>query len=116
MGSKWESGQKLRRKLADVAVMIVEEIVIRSAQFIAVCSSAKPCKIGENLPSVSNSIARSEEIFIYASPLVPPSTLQRRHMSRLHPYTPVERSAPPMSPVPEPRRRSVGDLPLPSWL
>ena len=28
MGSKRQRGQKLRRKLADVAVMIVEEIII----------------------------------------------------------------------------------------
>ena len=37
-----------------------------------------------------------------------PPTLQRRPVSRLHPYAAVERSPPPMSPVPEPGRRSVG--------
>jgi hypothetical protein len=49
----------------------------RPAQFLAVCSSAKPCKIGENLLSVSDSISRSEERLIHAGALVPPSTLQR---------------------------------------
>ena len=40
--------------------------------------------------------------------------LQRRNVSILHPYVAVERSAPPVSPVSEPQRRSVGHVPLPS--
>src|SRR5215217_4411167 len=76
--------------------------ITRLAQFLAVCSSVKPCKIGENLLSVFDPISRSEERLIHAGALVPPSTLHRRPMSSLHPYAPVERSAPPMSPVPEP--------------
>src|SRR5215831_1295174 len=79
---------------------------------IAVCSSAKPCEIGENLLSVLDPISRPEERLIHAGALVRPPTLQRRSMSRLHPYVAVERSSPPVSPVPEPGHRSVGDIPL----
>ena len=39
-----------------------------------------------------------------------------RPVSRLHPYAAVERSSPPMSPVPEPGRRSLGHVPLPPGL
>src|SRR5262249_41148085 len=90
--------------------------VTLSAQFIAVCSSAKPCKIGENLLSVFHPISCAEERLIHAGVLVPPSTLQHRTMSSLHPYPAMERSAPPMSPVPESGRRSVGELSLPTWM
>src|SRR5262249_29887058 len=68
--------------------------------------------IGENLLSVSDPISRPEERLIHAGALVRPPTLQRRSMSRLHPYVAVERSSPPVSPVPEPGHRSVGDIPL----
>src|SRR5215510_2207760 len=86
------------------------------AQFIAVCSSAKPCEIGENLLSVSDPISRLQERLIDASALIHPSTLQRRTLPSLHPYAPVERTPAPMSPVPEPRRRSLGYLSLPPWV
>src|SRR5215510_13389708 len=72
------------------------------AQFIAVCSSAKPCVIGENLLSVSDPISRLEERLIDASTLVRPPALQRRPVSRLHAYAAMERSATPMSSVSEP--------------
>src|SRR5687768_12108897 len=45
-------------------------------------------------------------------PLTP--TLQRRHVPRLYPYAPVERSPAPLSPLSVPRRRSLGPLPLPA--
>ena len=82
------------------------------AQFIAVCSSAKPCEIGENLLSVSDPISQRQERLIHVGALIRPPTLQRRPVSGLHPYAAVERSSPPMSPVPEPGCRSVGDVPL----
>src|SRR5215831_1916219 len=86
------------------------------AQFIAVCSSAKPCEIGENLLSVSDPISRPEERLSHVGARIRPPTLQRRPVSRLHPYITMERSATPVSPVPEPQRRSVGRLSLPAWL
>src|SRR5215470_6924159 len=88
--------------------------VTGDAQFIAVCSSAKPCEIGENLLSVSDPISRLQERLIYVGALIRPPTLQRRPVSGLHPYAAVERSSPPMSPVPEPGHRSVGDVSLPT--
>ena len=45
-----------------------------AAQFLAVCSGAKPCEIGENLLSVSNLISRQEERLIHAGALVRPPT------------------------------------------
>src|SRR5882724_10357329 len=54
-----------------------------------------------------------EEILIHASALVHPPTLQHRSVSSLHPHAAMERSLPPMSPVLEPGRRSVGEVPLP---
>src|SRR5262245_39819550 len=47
----------------------------RIAQFIAVCSSAKPCEIAENLLVVSDLISRPQERLIHAGSLVRPSTL-----------------------------------------
>src|SRR5215510_8619895 len=82
------------------------------AQFIGVCSNAKTCEIGENLLSVSDPILRPQERLIYVGALVRPRTLQRRPVSRLHPYVAMERSAPAVSPVPEPGCQSVGELPL----
>src|SRR5712691_12691104 len=81
-------------------------VVKESAQFTAVCSSAKPCEIGKNLLSVSDPISRLQERLIHVGALIRPPTLQlvdeRRPVSGLHPYAAVERSSPPMSPVPEP--------------
>src|SRR5262249_40325866 len=74
------------------------------AQFIAGCSSAKPCEMGENLLSVSDPISRPKERLIHAGALIRPPTLQRRPVSNLYPYTPVERSPLAVSPVPEPGR------------
>src|SRR5215831_4378730 len=85
------------------------------AQFIAVCSSAKPCAIGENLRSVPDPISRLQERLIYGGALIHSPTPQRRPVSGLHPYAAVERSSPPMSPVPEPPCWSLGDLSLPAW-
>ena len=84
------------------------------AQFIGVCSSVKTCEIGENLLSVSDPISGPQERLIHAGALVSPPPLQRRTVSSLHPYAAVERSSAPMSPVPEPRRRSLGHVPLPT--
>src|SRR5215475_13140848 len=84
------------------------------AQFIAVCSSVKPCVIGENLLSVSDPISRPEERLIDASALVRPRALQHRTVSSLHSYAALERSASPMSSVSEPQRWSLGCLPLPA--
>src|SRR5207253_6585824 len=67
----------------------------------------------ENLLSISDLISGPQEILIHAGALVRSPTLQCRPMSILHPYAPVERSPVAMSPVPEPRRRSVGHIPLP---
>src|SRR5438034_2161061 len=78
--------------------------------------SVKPCEIGENLLSVSNPISRLQEKLIHVGALIRPPTLQRRPVSGLHPYAAVERSSPPMSPLSEPRCRSVGELPLPTRL
>src|SRR5215475_9527853 len=79
-----------------------------------VCSSVKPCVIGENLLSVSDPISRPEERRIDASALVRPPALQHRTVSRLHSYAALERSASPMSSVSEPQRWSLGRLPLPA--
>src|SRR5207302_1106974 len=77
-----------------------------------VCRSAKraqwvrifcPCR----------TISRSEEILIHARALVHPPPLRHRSVPSLHPHAALERSLPPMSPVPEPGRRSVGAVPLP---
>src|SRR5262249_37321499 len=84
------------------------------AQFIAVCSSVKPCVIGENLLSVSDPISRPEERLIDASALVRPPALQRRTVSSLHSYAALERSVPPVSPLSEPQRRALGHLPRPA--
>src|SRR4029453_1721992 len=78
-----------------------------------ICSSAETCEIGENLLAVSDPISRIQERLIHVGALIRPPTLQRRPVSGLHSYAAVERSSPPMSPVPEPGRRSVGDVPLP---
>src|SRR5262244_3965501 len=75
-----------------------------------VCSNAKTCERGENLLSVSDPILRPQERLIHAGALIRPRTLQRRPVSRLHPYVAMERSAPPVSPVPERGGRSVGEL------
>ena len=82
------------------------------AQFIAICRSAKTCEIGENLLSVADPISRLQERLSHVDALIRPPTLQRRPVSGLHPYAAVERSSPPMSPVPEPGCGSVGDVPL----
>jgi hypothetical protein len=49
----------------------------KNAQFIAVCSSVKTCKIGENLLSVSDPVSGPQEMLIHAGFLVPTPTLQR---------------------------------------
>jgi hypothetical protein len=51
------------------------------AQFLAVCSSAKTCEIGENLLSIADSISRSEEKRIHAGALTCPPPLQCRWVS-----------------------------------
>src|SRR5437870_13800583 len=81
-----------------------------------VCSSVKPCEIGENLLSVSNPISRLQEKLIHVGALIRPPTLQRRQVSGLHPYAAVARSSPPMSPLSEPGCRSVGAVPRPTEL
>jgi hypothetical protein len=45
------------------------------AQFIAVCSCAKTCAIGENLLSVSDPISGPEEMLIHVGALVRPPAL-----------------------------------------
>jgi hypothetical protein len=45
------------------------------AQIIAVCSSAKPCEIGENLLSVSDPISRLQERLIHVGARIRPPTL-----------------------------------------
>src|SRR5215831_18646394 len=84
------------------------------AQFIGVCSSAKPCEMDENLLSMSDPISRLQERLIHAGAFIHPPPLQRRPVSRLYPYLTMERSSTPVSPVPEPGRRSVGPVPLPA--
>jgi hypothetical protein len=41
--------------------------ITQFAQFIAVCSSAKTCEIGENLLSVSDPLSRLQEILIHVT-------------------------------------------------
>src|SRR5712691_10269319 len=79
-----------------------------------VCSSAKTCEIDENLLCVFDSISKPREMLIHAGARVHPPLLQCQPVSSLHPYAAVERSATPVSPVPEPGRRSMGDVPLPT--
>src|SRR5215831_11076780 len=85
------------------------------AQFIAVCSSAKPCEIGENLCSVPDPISRLQERLIYDSALIPSPTPQRRPVPGVHPYAAVERSSPAMPQTSEPPCWSLGDISLPAW-
>src|SRR2546425_12632646 len=116
MWRRWDGGfpRSARASTADASSSCyIMCTIISVAQFIAVCSSAKPCEIGENLLSVSDPISRSEERLIHAGAFVRPPTLQRRTVSSLHPYAAVERSTTPVSPVPEPGHRSVGEVPLP---
>src|SRR5262249_20106839 len=80
-------GQNASTLVEDRGYTVLNKMHKRLAQFIGVCSNAKPGKIGENLFSVSDPISRPEERLIHASTLVPLSTLQRRPMSSLHPYT-----------------------------
>src|SRR6266436_4912929 len=88
---------------------LIEVLVAKAAaQFIGVCRSAKTGEIGEHLLSVSDPIARPQERLIHAGALIRPPTLQRRSVSSLHPCLTMERSPAAMSPVSEPRRRSVG--------
>src|SRR5262252_8938720 len=87
-----------------------------AAQFIAICRSAKTCEIGENLLSVADSISRLQERLNHVGACVRPPTLQRRPVSDLHSYAAMARSATPVSPVPEPGRRSLGAVPLPPRL
>src|SRR2546427_7837048 len=53
-------------------------------------------------------------MLIHAGALVRPPPLQHRTVSSLHPYAAMERSSTPVSPVPEPRCRSMGQLSLPT--
>src|SRR5215831_15839564 len=63
-------------------------------------------------PCIRAMLSRPEEILIHVDPRIYTPTLQSRPMLRLHPYAPVERSFAPMPPVPEPRRQSLGNVPL----
>src|SRR5947209_5730679 len=63
---------------------------------------------------MSDLISRPQERLIHAGALVRSSALQRRPVSGLHPYAAVERSATRVPPVPEPGRRAVGYIPLPT--
>src|SRR4030095_3696290 len=87
---------------------------IKFAQFIAVCSSAKLCEIGENLRSVPDPISRLQERLIYVGALIPSPTPQRRPVPSVHPYAAVARSSPPMSQMSEPPYWSLGDISLPA--
>src|SRR5215510_13333082 len=100
--------------ISQMLFMYRMNLVIPVAQFLAVCSSAKPCEIGENLLSVSDPISQLQERLIHVGALVRPPALQRRTVSRLHSYAAMERSAAPMSVVSEPQRWSLGRLPLPA--
>src|SRR5262249_44724022 len=81
---------------------------------IGLCSSVKVCKVGENLLSVSDLRSGSQERLTDADALICPPPLQSRTVPSVHPYTPVERSAPSVSPLSEPQRRSLGHLPRPA--
>src|SRR6266446_4408769 len=86
------------------------------AQFIGVCSSAKTCEMDENLLSMSDPISCLQERLIHAGAFIPPPPVQRRPVSSLHPYAAMERSPTAMPPLSEPRRGSMGQLPLPPRL
>jgi hypothetical protein len=92
----------------NVVLAIMAGYLSLFAQFLAVCSSVKMCALCENLLSVFAPISRPQERLIHAGARVCPRTLQRRYLPRLYPYAPVARSSPPVSPMPEPRRRSMG--------
>src|SRR6266446_10273129 len=87
-----------------------------AAQFIGVCSSAKTYEMDENLLSMSDPISRPQERLIHAGACIRPPPLQRRPVSSLHPYAAMERSPTAMPPLSEPRRGSVGQIPLPPRL
>src|SRR5437660_721252 len=70
----------------------------------------------ENLSCISEPILGPKGILNYVHSLPSPPTLQHGHMPHLYPYTPMERSPAAMSPVSEPGRRSVGQVPLPTGM
>src|SRR5215467_12170813 len=53
-----------KKRLHELAI-IANLLTTFAAQFIALCSSAKPCAIGENLRSVPDPISRLQERLIY---------------------------------------------------
>ncbi len=63
-----------------------------SSQFIAVCSSAQTCAIGEHFLAVSKPRSQLQERLLHAGALVRPPPLQRRPGSSLHPDAAVARS------------------------
>ncbi len=65
--------------------MTAQKVPIAFAQFIEVCSSVKPCDMGENLLSVSDSISGLVERSSAALSSVP--------QSRCRPLGPVSRPA-----------------------
>ena len=92
-----------------------QNLQTKVAQFIGVCSSVKTCdnrlRISDPFPTRSHDHRRgsSMPVLSYVHQLFNAETV-----SSLHPYVALERSAPPMSSVSEPQRRSLGRLPLPA--
>src|SRR5262245_23387809 len=84
------------------------------AQFLALCSGPKTQSQAENLRSDSEPNACSKEKLSHGDCVASPSPLPLRNVSILHPCVALERSAPPVSPLSEPQRRSLGHLPRPA--
>src|SRR5262245_15054929 len=91
------------------------QLLSHDAQFLAVCRSVKTTGTCENLP-VPEPVSPHQEILYHASALPSASTLQRRTVPSVHPYSPVERSAAAMSALPEPPHWRLGYVPVSTWL
>jgi Oxidoreductase family, NAD-binding Rossmann fold len=107
------------RKCAQTAyceVLPALEAQTHVAQFIGLCSGVKTCYRRRISLVVSAPMSRPLEVFLNADPLACPPAVQCRNLPSVYPYAAVERSSAPMSPMPEPGRRSLGDVPLPTWV
>src|SRR5688572_19767988 len=84
-------------------------VSLNLSEFVAASKLAQEMRIS---PFVRAMLSRPQEVLIHANPLACPPTLQYRHLPRLSPYSAVERSPVSVSPLPQSRGRSLGDVPL----
>src|SRR5215470_2372464 len=102
--------------------MVVSSLIMLGTALYDKCPTGAIPKPGSSTTvsrissAVQSCSCDSQEILSHADALIYPPALQCRTMPSLHPYAALERSLTPMSPVPEPGRRSVGDVPLPPRL